>query len=102
MKSEKYVERPSSRSCILYSLRPHYPIIGQPLLIGELTFRRRWHRRVGNYRLYAWTRRTPHCRSTGNPSAFLNCELSPVNQLIRLKGDNSVLGLSLDQQLPLP
>ncbi len=71
----------------------------RPFLAGQLSLTTHWAGREGNYRIYSWTRRTPHCRSTSDPTAFLSCDLiSPIDQ-IRIKGGNTGVGLSLDQQL---
>ncbi len=70
-----------------------------PFLAGELTFKAHWGGREGNYRLYAWERQTPHCRSSSTPEAFLNCDLIDPADQVRLKGRNAGFGLSLDQQI---
>jgi hypothetical protein len=71
----------------------------EPFLAGQLALKTDWAEREGNYRFYGWGRQTPHCKRGSDPAAFLNCDLiNPVDR-IQIKGSNSGVGLSMDQQL---
>jgi len=71
-----------------------------PFLAAELTVKTNGAGRAGAYRLYGWERKTPHCTSSTDSGVFLDCQLiTPTTDQILLKGKNSGIGLSLDQEL---
>lgn len=70
-----------------------------PFLIGQLTLETGEEARESHYRLYAWTRRTSHCRSAVDPAVFADCARIDAAEQVRVKEDNSGLGLSVDKKI---
>lgn len=72
-----------------------------PFLIGQATLKTKIGGFKGNYRLYAWSRMTPHCKSASDSAIFTNCdsELESTGEHIKIKDSNTGFGLSLDQQI---
>lgn len=78
-------------------------MFARPFLIGQAVLKVQPGGREGSYRLYGWGRLTPHCRDVDDSSVFVNCGdpaspgTSPTE--VRIKGHNSGVGVSLDQQV---
>lgn len=71
----------------------------RPFLIGQLELKTGAERRKTHYRVYAWQRQTPHCRSAADPALFADCALVAAADRIPLQDNNTGFGLSLDREL---
>ena len=70
-------------------------ILHDPFVIGQASWKTRWHGRDGNLRIYAWGRFTPHCDGSEIGGVLIGCDGGDT----AIRNRNTGIGMSLDHRL---